>query len=84
MRKEEEEEEEEGEEEEEEEKEEDEWQEKVSPAYSCHLEYNTAFIVSDSHIIRASEAGDTPEPLQPIVECSLQPVGVGMPDTNCP
>lgn len=53
--------------------------------YDLHLTYlddDTAFIITQSHIIRASETAHTPNSLHPIVQSALQAVRAGMPDTH--
>ena len=50
----------------------------------AELDQDGALVIPESHVVAAPEDPNTPDPLQAVVECVLQPVGVGMPDLHCP
>ena len=47
-----------------------------------YLYHHAAFVVTDGNVVGAPEGGDKPHPLQAVVQCGLQAVGGGMPDTH--
>lgn len=49
---------------------------------SWYLNNDTAFIITQGHIVGAPEAWDTPDSLHSIIQSALQAVSAGVPDAN--
>lgn len=48
-------------------------------ALGTHLDHDAALVVADAEAVRAPLCGDAPDPVETVVECILQAVGVGVP-----
>lgn len=48
-----------------------------------YLNYYAPLIIAKSNVVGAPQATDTPNTLHAVVQCALQTVGAGMPDTYC-
>lgn len=48
-----------------------------------YLDNDAAFIIANGHIVGSLLTSNGPYSLKSVVQCALQPIGVGMPNTHC-
>ena len=46
-----------------------------------YLDDDASFVVAEGNIVGSLLGGDRPHPLQAVIQCALQSVGVGVPDS---